>query len=56
MKVNLFTSDLELLFKLKGRELYEELEILDQQFHESRSIRAGSLLTWFYLLGNYDDH
>lgn len=56
MKVNLFTSDLQVLFKLKGRELYEELEVLDQKFHENHSIRAGSLLTWYYLLGNYDNH
>lgn len=55
MKVNIFTGDLEILFKLEPEELNEELELLDLEFHKNNSIRAASLLVWYYLLGNYEN-
>ena len=53
MRVNIFTADLDVLFKLKGHDLAEELAILDQEYKLKSSMRAGRLLTWFYLLGSY---
>ncbi len=53
-RVNLFTADLEALFKLKGEELSIELEALEKDFKKFYSFRAASLLTWFYLIGNYE--
>jgi hypothetical protein len=56
MKVNIFTKDLEALFKLKNDELGKEISKLEADFNKNKSVRAASLLSWFYLLGNYADH
>jgi hypothetical protein len=53
MKVNVFTRDLEKLFKSK--DVQRELRELEEAFRAKQSMRAGSLLSWYYLLGNHDD-
>jgi len=53
MKVNVFTRDLEKLFK--SRDVQRELTELEEAFRGKQSMRAGSLLAWYYLMGNYDD-
>lgn len=55
MKVNLFTQDLDSLFKLNGEELQSELRNYEHMFWDSQSQRAGTLLAFFYLIGNYDN-
>jgi hypothetical protein len=53
MKVNVFTRDLEKLFKSKDVE--RELRELEDAFRGKQSMRAGSLLAWYYLMGNHDN-
>ncbi len=53
MKVNVFTRDLEKLFKSK--DVQRELIELDEAFRAKESMRAGSLLAWYYLMGNLED-
>ena len=56
MKVNVFTRDLEKLFKSKDDVVQRELRELDEAFRgANQSMRAGSLLAWYYLMGNHDD-
>jgi hypothetical protein len=53
MKVNVFTRDLEKLFKSKDVE--RELRELEDAFRGKQSMRAGSLLAWYYLMGNHEN-
>lgn len=53
MKVNVFTRDLEKLFK--SRDVQRELTELEEAFSGKQSMRAGSLLAWYYLMGKHDD-
>jgi len=51
----LFTDDLEELFKANGKKLDKLIEELEDNFLNNRSIRAGTLLSFYYLIGNYKD-
>jgi hypothetical protein len=53
MKVNMFTRDLEKLFK--SRDVERELGELEEAFRGKQSMRAGILLAWYYLMGNHDN-
>ena len=53
LKVNVFTKDLERL--LKTKEVAREVQGLEQAFTANRSMRAGSLLAWYYLMGSNED-
>jgi hypothetical protein len=51
--VNIFTKDLEALFRSKPND--GAIKNLENDFSTNKSIRAASLLSWYYLLGNYED-
>ncbi len=52
LKVNIFTKDLETLFRNKGDN--KMIQDLESEFSVNKSVRAASLLSWYYLLGNYE--
>ena len=53
LKVNIFTKDLEALFRSKPDD--GAIINLENEFSTNKSIRAASLLSWYYLLGNYEE-
>ncbi len=53
MKVNVFIRDLEKM--MKSKDVRGEVEELEKAFANNKSMRAGSMLAWYYLLGSNED-
>ena len=51
--MNIFTKDLESLFRNQPTDT--AIRDLENEFTAKKSVRAASLLTWYYLLGSYED-
>ena len=51
--MNIFTKDLESLFRNQPTD--NAIIDLENEFTAKKSVRAASLLTWYYLLGSYED-